>query len=381
MSRKGLAEVELAPEDALRLQVLVTQVEAVRINESLQEVRGLKGESELLVQLHPNTRSDRYLDRVREVLAQAALDTPGGFPVVLRRWSRMGQVESSQLAKLLCLGDADAVMAVVSSSALTEELARRAWWAAPYSEYALQMLGHQQIAQSPLGQQLAQHLLEHLAFETVPHTIMQTVRTLLRPGLLNSEQQQRLWVSGRAKVAYRIPFLELAAAGVQPLSQVTSAVAEHHELSRYDTDLGSIAGEQPLAAGLLRVSSAEGQLFLNTIIEALRRPPDQEVVSALLNVIGRFFSLGRRQTEALNRQPSLSHLETAWQQRQIATDALTAPLDAYGLQVATLEALAAVNEGLLYATFVRSDAVGSLMRRKIAPLIDTITQWLKSLQG
>ena len=47
----------------------------------------------------------------------------------LQRWTRMGQMRDESLEQLLLLGEPEAVVAVVCAPGLTDELARRAWWA------------------------------------------------------------------------------------------------------------------------------------------------------------------------------------------------------------------------------------------------------------
>ena len=45
------------------------------------------------------------------MLSNHALSSPGGYPVFLQRWTRMGQAKDAQLEKLLLLGESEAVVA------------------------------------------------------------------------------------------------------------------------------------------------------------------------------------------------------------------------------------------------------------------------------
>lgn len=132
--------LELSSEDTLRLNVLVNNVEAIRIEERSLTVFGLSARGEARVQLNPTGRSDQYLRAVREFLSSCALGSPSGYPVHLNRWTRMGQARDANLAKLLMLGEPEAITAVVCAPGLTEELARRAWWVDSTSENARRML-------------------------------------------------------------------------------------------------------------------------------------------------------------------------------------------------------------------------------------------------
>ena len=122
--------MDLTPEDALRINVLLAgPVEAIRIDESRMAIHALSGKGEAKIQLNPNCRDESYLRRVRETLSSHVLGSPGGYPVFLKRWTRMGQARDEILESLLKLGEPEAVVAVVNASGITDELARRAWWA------------------------------------------------------------------------------------------------------------------------------------------------------------------------------------------------------------------------------------------------------------
>ena len=101
--------MELSNEDLLRLNVLLANdIEAIRIDESSMTVYGLSRGSEARVPLNPNCRPQQYLRRVREMLSSHVLGSPGGYPVFLQRWTRMGQTRDAQLHKLLLLGEPEA---------------------------------------------------------------------------------------------------------------------------------------------------------------------------------------------------------------------------------------------------------------------------------
>ena len=90
--------MELTPEDALRINVLLAGTpEAVRIDESSMTLYALSEKGEAKVKLNPNCRDEGYLRKVRETLSSQVLGSPGGYPVYLKRWTRMGQARDSIL--------------------------------------------------------------------------------------------------------------------------------------------------------------------------------------------------------------------------------------------------------------------------------------------
>ncbi len=247
--------MELAPEDQFRLEILFTRpLQAVRIDESQLVLHALAEDGEAQIPLHPNDRPERYLRRVREALAAHALGGPKGYPVHLSRWTRQGQMAGNNLSKLLLSGEPEAVIAVVHSPALTDEIARRAWGAMPTIENARLMLQRPVVAQGSMGPILASFLVEHLPFlRDDPIAIMDTVVTLLYCEILSPEQEMGIWLRGRRSPCHYCGFLELR------------------------------PGRLPEAADNDRV-------FARTALEILAKPESQEVVTRTLNAIGQHFT-------------------------------------------------------------------------------------------
>lgn len=252
--------MELAAEDLFRLEILFTRpLQAVRIDESKLILHALAEDGEVQITLHPNDRPERYLRRVREVLANRSLGSPKGYPVHLSRWIRHGQVGNGAmagdtLARLLLSGEPEAVIAVAHSPALSDEIARRAWWAMPTIENARLMLQRPVVAQGSMGPILASFLVEHLPFlRDDPIAIMDTVVTLLYCEILSPEQEMGIWLRGRRSPCHYCGFLELR------------------------------PGRLPEAADNDRV-------FARTALEILAKPESQEVVTRTLNAIGQHFT-------------------------------------------------------------------------------------------
>ncbi len=180
-------QAELSPEDSLRLNVLLAgNVQAVRIDEGSLTLYALTPKGEAKVVLHRNCRPDLYVQRVRELLGGHAMGSPGGYPVHLMRWTSMGQASPRNLEALLKLGEPEAVKAVAQSPSLSDELARRAWWALPTMAMARYLLVHASVRAGAMGPLLADFLIEHLAFEEDPIEAMNSIRAVVGADLLES---------------------------------------------------------------------------------------------------------------------------------------------------------------------------------------------------
>lgn len=358
-----MATLELSSEDNLRLNVLVMNVEAVRIDERSMTVYGLSARGEAKVPLNPTGRAEQYLKAVREFLSTAALGSPSGYPVHLNRWTRMGQARDTNLAKLLMLGEPEAITAVVGAPGLTDELARRAWWAEPTSDHARRMLASESVVQGAMGKILAAHLVEHLPFETEARLMIESVRLVLQPGLIDAAARQKLWDKGASQRSYRIGFL-LAGPDSLPPTQPARADAAHHEVA-----LGGLAANgNRLAAQLLRVLSAPGQDFLVTCEQALQKLSDQDSVVALLNALSGYFRSARLNDEPCQDVATILAEAAAGAARQPEAQALLAVAPALRPDVAASYALARMDEAIVTPIFARSSASGTLMRRKIEPM-------------
>ncbi len=365
--------MELSSEDALRLNVLIANAEAVRIDENSMTVYGLNGEQEMKFPLNPTGRSDVYLQKVREMLSSAVLDSPGGYPVFMRRWTRMGQIDNDQLDRLLKIGEPEAVMAVVCSRSLSNELARRAWWCAPYSEHARRMLENPAVVAEPMGKVLAEHLIEHLPFETEPRDMLNTVRLVLQPGLIDEEQKGKLWESGSRNKSYRIGFLETLP---HDLPQKQPARAD---IGQYRERLEAL-GDNRYAIQLLTLLDEEGQSFLAIADEVMQNPADQEVASALFNALGRYFALPDRK----HGLRELSEVEAEVSRRLVEEpelQALQQALPELTEELRALLTLAHVSEYLLNPIFGQTDAVGTVMNEKIEPVSLPLRRLIALLRG
>lgn len=397
--------MNLSPEDSLRLNVLLTQdLQAVRIDESKMTVFALTLKGEATVPLNPNCRDDQYLKRVRELLSTQVLGSPGGYPVYLKRWTRMGQErENDSLHSLLKLGEPEAVVAVVHAPGLSPELASLAWWAMPEAENARCMLASTQVAEAEIGRELAAFLIEYLPFETEPEAIFSSVRLVLQPGLVDDSVRQKLWQRAARKGSFYVGFLQAVpddlpetAAAHPDYAAVSSALAplllngkEQNGKERNNSGQNGVADNNPIAKLLCRVMSPAGQAFLKTVNNAMEKLADEAAAVALFDVIGRYFRAvlpvgqpGAAQA-GKNSETAVAFAQASQENIHQFSPAMAEVLAVLPEQRASLSAMVALSfagEALLDSFFSHSDAVGSLMRRKMKPWIEPMLAQIKRLQ-
>ncbi|MHB1083259.1 MAG: hypothetical protein ACYCZA_00245 [Thiobacillus sp.] len=338
---------ELSPEDELRLNVLFnTELKAVRIDESSMTLWALTPQGEASVPLKPNERPDRYLKRVRELLSGHALGSPGGYPVHLTRWARQSQsgLSPQHLAQLLLIAEEEAVVAVVHSPALTDEMARHAWWCMPTIENARLMLMRDVVVQGSMGRTLAEFLVDHLAFLHEDDVgILDTVAVMLYSGVLTDAERLAIWKRGNSRNSYYVAFLEL-----QPdnLPTPRDARADHTSVP--------VLADNAYSVMLAQTLSGQGQTFLATTALILDHPEIQEVVNHTLNALANWCAPLRQLDEATRDTVRTSLLKSTPQ---------------FESDCAALDALASIDAETVRPIFLKTTAIGSLMRRKIQPIV------------
>ncbi len=363
--------MDLSPEDSLRLNVLLTQgLLAVRVDESRMVVYALTERGEAKVPLHANCRDDQYIRYVKSLLSSHSLGSPGGYPVYLRRWTRMGQAKDDSLDQLLVLGEEEAVVAVVHASGLSNELARRAWWCMPTSDNARRMLEKPAVVNGDMGPVLSAFLIEHLPFEEDPLAMIDSVKSALQPGLVTQEQKLSLWAKANFKGAYFVGFLQAIP------DDLPGDAKAHTNYAEFSEKLSTLVKQGNKPAGLLlRIMSAQGQNYLNAIDASLKRPSDQNVVVALFMTIERYFHDICPKFEH-RRDINLIKEEAAHKCEQCdeSLAAVKKHLSESEHYLKAMMVLSGYCEALTFPVFGQTDAIGSVMRKRIKHLIDPLKE-------
>ncbi len=373
---------DLSAEDSLRLNVLLaSKPQAIRIDESSMTVCGLTERGEAKVRLNPTCRDERYLRYVRELISGHVLGSPGGYPVYLKRWTRMGQARDESLEQLLLLGEPEAVVAVVHANGLTNELARRAWWAMPTAENARRMLERRSVADGGIGPVLAEFLVEFLPFEEEPLAVIESVRLVLQPGLVDGQTRLDLWKRGRNKNAYHVGFL---AATPEDLPEPEPPRDDAEALLPRIEPLA--AAGNPYARQLLRVLSGAGQSFLRTAGQVMKRPGSQDLVNVLFDVIARYFSEVRPDADPEAELDVLIRDAESWIYGQSGScpaglAELVGAVPELRPELRALLILSRLGYPVVRPVFSHTTAIGSLMRRKLEPITTPLLREIACLRG
>jgi hypothetical protein len=371
---------DLANEDNFRLNVLLANKPcAIRIDESKMIVYGLSEKGEAKVPLNPKGRPEQYLKAVRELISGHILGSPGGYPVYLRRWTRMGQMRDESLEQLLMLGEPEAVVAAVGSPGLTDELARRAWWAMEDAENARRMLRNPAVVGGSMSKILADYLVEFLPFETETEKMTESVRLILQPGLVAEAQRLDLWKKSARRQAYLVGFLQALPDDLPDLLPARADSEVHAEsLERLARD-----GNQ-CARLLARVLSSPGQTYLRTVANVLAKPPTQDVVHNGFETVRDYFSPLRPNGDPDLRVEELREEAETFSDPTQADEAVAACLEVapdLRADIAAMRLLSGLGYGVLRPALRDTTAIGSLMRKKLKPVLEPIMTQIEVLRG
>jgi len=367
--------VQLSSEDSLRINVLLAnKPTAIRINESSMILFGLMPDGDAQVKLNPNCRDEQYVKRVKEVLSSHISGSPGGYPIFIQRWTRMGQMRDDSLEQLLLLGETEAVVAVTCANGLTDEIARRAWWAMEDPENARRMLGHEEVVTGEMGRVLANYLIEYLPFETEPEIMIESIRLVLQPGLTDIEVQQNLWKKGGRKSAYHVGFL-LSVPNDLPIES-----NEHHLFSLLKNDLELMVDSNPYANVILQLLSTKGQAFLHAFENILKKPSNQEVVNMALDAVRYYFADLRSDGDPdLTIDELKEEAESFIKTDNKAFNEIIALDDRLLILMKSLRIMSGLGYGVLRPAFHNTTAIGSLMRKKLEPIFEPLREEIKIL--
>ena len=373
--------MQLSPEDNLRLNVLLAQeLHAVRIDESKMIVYALTAKGEAKVPLNAIGKDEKYIKEVKALFSTHVMGSPGGYPVYLKRWTRMGQARDESLAQLLLLGEPEAVVAAVHATGLTDELAARAWWAMPTAENARRMLDKQAVVEGETGKVLADFLIEFLPFEEEQSDMIDSVRLVLQPGLISQEEKEKLWAKTKTKRSFYVGFLH---ASPDDLPIEIDAHPLHEKIKRQLTPL--LEDNNLHALMLEKVLSASGQAFIKTIDDALKKPGNQDVVVSLMSAISNYFSsivpdkFSEEDILAICTESESWCCRDAPEMNKIIS---AVGDDESNVQkyLSAMTVLSCLSVKLLNPIFSRTDAIGTVMRKKIKPVTDPIIEQLAILR-
>lgn len=371
----------LSAEDSLRLNVLLSQeLHAVRIDESKMTVFALTAKGEARVPLNPVGKDEAYIKEVKALFSTHVMGSPGGYPVYLKRWTRMGQARDESLAQLLLLGEPEAVVAAVHAPGLTDEMAARAWWAMPNSENARRMLEKKAVVEGETGRLLAEFLLEFLPFEEEQNDIIESVRLVLQPGLITQQEKVQLWSKTKTKRSFYVGFLHGAA------DDLPIDVAANPSHQQFEQQLAPLIAQGNVHAVMLeKILSAKGQAVVKTIEDALKKPGNQDVVVSLLAAVSSYFStIVPAQFTDDDINAICTEAETLCCSSNEAINKVVAALNGAAEKaqeyLCAMTILACLSVKLVNPIFARTDAMGTVMRKKIKPVTDPVLQQLRILR-
>ena len=208
--------------------------------------------------------------------------------------------------------------------------------------------------------------------------MLESVRLVLQGELIDEATRNSLWARGQRKNAFYVGFLKMLP------DDLPEEVVAHPDYENFKTRLSDLdAAGQPVARQLLRVLSPAGQAYINTATTVMKKPTNQDVVVALLEAVESYFAPVRP-----NAPVSSEMSELVEQARQCCMNKTIPAINEVLEQVPEAEpllramlALSWVGVHLVNPIFARTDAIGTVMRRKLEPVSAPLLEMLLTLNG
>ncbi len=208
--------------------------------------------------------------------------------------------------------------------------------------------------------------------------MLESVRLVLQGELIDEATRKSLWARGQRKNAFYVGFLKMLP------DDLPEAAVAHPDYESINSKLAGLAtAGQPVAIQLLRVLSPAGQAYIKTAATVMKKPANQDVVVALLQAIERYFA-----TVCPCAPVSSDMGELVLQATQTCEDKVIAEINEVLEVVPETEALVQAmlalswtGEHLVNPIFSHTDAIGTVMRRKLEPVSAPILRLLLTLNG
>jgi len=370
--------MDLSNEDKLRLNVLLAQdTKAIRIDESKLIVYALTSKGNVKVQLNPTCKNDKYIRIVKELLSNKIMGSPGGYPVYIKRWTRMGQDrENGSLQQLLLLGEEEAIIAVVHAPALSAEIAGYAWWAYQSAENARRLLEKSNIVESQLARELTEFLLEFLPFESDHRAMIDSVRLCLQPELMTEQEVRSLWKKARRKQSLYVGFLHSMP------DNLPIVVDANNSFDEVKSSLITLCrANNPYAVQLIRYLEPKGQAFLKTVHQVLDKAASQDTIVSMFLAIEKYnddLPIANLKTRSIKEAESRTDLALQNRLEPELCELLDIATNIKN-KVRAMLVIAQLGEITLNPIFGLTDALGSVMRKKLKPLTEPLNHHIDCL--
>ncbi len=185
-----------------------------------------------------------------------------------------------------------------------------------------------------------------------------------------------LWKRVRRKQSLYVGFLH---SRPDDLPDIRNA---HDDFVALQQELGGLSDKgNPYARQLLRYLSSEGQQFLDTVNRVIDKPATQDTVVSLFHALAAY---NRSLPLAVNKQREITQAEAMadhWLANPPADglDELLRAIPEHTDEIRAMLIIAQMGELTLFPIFGLTDALGSVMRKKLKPLTDPLQDTFKQL--
>jgi hypothetical protein len=210
--------------------------------------------------------------------------------------------------------------------------------------------------------------------------MIDSVRLVLQQNLISHETRRKIWEKGKHKNACYVGFLHTTPDNLPGQQSPHPAWNDARETLAELCDAGN-----PYALQLCRLLSAAGQDYLATLELVLRKPANQDVVVALLHAIASYFEAVRFDTGRYEYVDDIGKAVDRLLDKDCAADSALGDVlrmvPELENQLRAMLKLSLLDEPVVNPVFSRTDAIGTVMRKKLRPVSDVIQRQIDILRN
>jgi hypothetical protein len=246
------------------------------------------------------------------------------------------------------------------------------------------MLRQEAVVRGSMGPVLADFLVEFLPFEEEACNQIASVRLVLQEGLIDATERIKLWQKAGQKNAYFVGFLQAI-----PDDLPGQHTANPVWTSYCQQVTGLLEDGNPCAVQLCRLLSSAGQSYLTCVETVLKKPSNQDVMVELMHALEQHaaaLSLDKYKLDNIEAIVSMAdamlngEMDAGGEPDQSLQGLLQA-LPGCMHHARAMLILALLGEAVLNPVFSRTDAIGTVMRRKLKPLTEPIHEQINILKS
>jgi hypothetical protein len=205
--------------------------------------------------------------------------------------------------------------------------------------------------------------------------MIESARLCLQPSLLSDDEVDGLWKKAKRRQSLYVGFLHTLP------DDLPDTINEHKLFDTIKKKLESCLDDNDYAQLLLRLLSDKGQTFLNTAQKVIEKASSQDTVVSLFMALNKYHNKSSLSDYIQLNIEDAEHSATEFMQNSDNKKAFECAelLGDDRSKLVSLLVCSQMGERTLNHVFGQSDALGSVMRKKLKPVTEPLNKHISNL--